>query len=682
MKTKINLLLIILISANSFITKAQDKTDSEKFILKTQSYSDSIVLRWVPKDLTSWRTMITDGITIVRTHIRTGEKIVLTPKEIRPYNLEEWKTKTDTTNIFVATAAQCLLGTGKVTKEIANQQFSSTLLASKEQHNTLAFAAMSADFSVQAANGLAFRWVDSDVQPHESYQYELHMAGQKVSNSYIQRTNNAWQASKVINVELKEETNKITISWPKAANNTRFSGYYVERKTNESEFKRVSKSIIKATLGTLYSSNHQYIDSDVAVNNTYSYRVIGITSFADIGLFSEVVKGTPQPSISTPIPELWVTSIKNTEVTLSWEQPKSVEFIQGYHVLRSKTKLGTPAIITPTLLSANTTTFKDTTVKEGATYFYSIQRIEKNGETATTTSKPVIIPDNTPPKSPIGLIGEIDSLGIVSIAWDFGNEEDLKGYRVFRGEDLNQEFRQLTTAPIPGNYYSDTLALNTLKNRVFYKVKALDYKYNSSLFSEVLVLERPDFVAPVSPKGIQLKKQGDSLKICWSPSPSKDILAYRIYRKASGENEFTTIAQVSIDTTTYFDEVLTTNKTLMYRISAIDKVNNESNLSSIVHWNSGSKELSFTPLLSGSFNKKSKHFELQWDKLLDPKLKVIVYRNSGNGFKWHASVKDSNTVFEDDTFFKNNMGYAYKIQCMDEEGNLSQQSNIVQVSFK
>ncbi|MEL6483469.1 MAG: hypothetical protein AAFP96_01330, partial [Bacteroidota bacterium] len=555
MKSRIKTLITILLSSSFYVASAQ-KEDA-KMVLKARSYKDSIVLRWVPKDLENWRLMNAQGVTLVRLNTLTQEQKVLTPTPLKPYGLETWKTQTDTTNIFVATAAQCLLGETKVTSEIASQHFSTQLLAAKEQNNTLAFAAMSADFSIQAADGLAFRWVDKDVNTTETYTYHLEIDGNRISNPYVQRTENKWTPPKVVGVETEAGQNSIEITWPKIENNSKFSGYYVERSSDGKSFTLISQSIVKATPNSTYTQRQRYSDEDITIGKTYFYRVVGVTAFADFGLYSEIVSGSATvPAKVFPVQQLKVNAKDESIVKLSWITPEQTESIEGYAVVRSKTKQGPFTPAHSGLLPAKATSFEDKTTKQGKTHFYAVVSVGKDGKTVETASKAVILPDETSPKRPQGLIGEIDSLGVVSLAWNFGDEEDLKGYRVFRSDTNQQEFQQLTTSPVPGNYYSDTLSLKTLKKKVLYKVRAYDYNYNPSEFSAVLVLERPDFIAPVPPTLTSIMKQNDSIELKWGSSAAKDVAKYHIYQKVSNETDFKKIASVSGTQHSYQEPVL------------------------------------------------------------------------------------------------------------------------------
>src|SRR5690606_31891678 len=93
--------------------------------------------------------------------------------------------------------------------------------------------------------------------------------------------------------------------------------------------------------------------------------------------------------------------------------------------------------------------------------FYTIIAADSLGNENQSLVAMAVLSDYTPPGKPTDLMGEVDTLGVVSLAWKLGPEEDLMGYRVYRSNHPDQSFIQITTEPIAGNFYMDTIALNT-----------------------------------------------------------------------------------------------------------------------------------------------------------------------------------------------------------------------------
>ena len=92
------------------------------------------------------------------------------------------------------------------------------------------------------------------------------------------------------------------------------------------------------------------------------------------------------------------------------------------------------------------------------------------------------------------LEGEIDSLGVVNLKWKQNVESDLKGYKVFRGYDPKEEFVQITKAIWLQNSYRDSINSKSLNKKVYYKVIAIDQRYNESSFSKIVEIKKIDII--------------------------------------------------------------------------------------------------------------------------------------------------------------------------------------------
>src|ERR1044072_8520457 len=107
--------------------------------------------------------------------------------------------------------------------------------------------------------------------------------------------------------------------------------------------------------------------------------------------------------------------------------------------------------------------------------------------------------DNDPPPPPLHVSGAIDTNGVVQLKWEASVSSDLKGYRVFRCNTLEEEFVEITDSVIHTTAFTDTISLQTLTRDIFYSVRSVDRVWNNSAFSTPAHLKRPDKIAPVVP---------------------------------------------------------------------------------------------------------------------------------------------------------------------------------------
>jgi len=119
-----------------------------------------------------------------------------------------------------------------------------------------------------------------------------------------------------------------------------------------------------------------FVDTGLTNGTTYLYRVTAVNAVGE-GAYSNQASVTPQPPPSVPL-GLTASPVDQAKgVTLSWAAPASPGGqVTGYKIYRSKTS-GTEIFY---LSVADVTTYKDTNVKRGTTYYYKVTAVSAGGE--------------------------------------------------------------------------------------------------------------------------------------------------------------------------------------------------------------------------------------------------------------------------------------------------------------
>jgi len=107
--------------------------------------------------------------------------------------------------------------------------------------------------------------------------------------------------------------------------------------------------------------------------------------------------------------------------------------------------------------------------------------------------------DSIPPTSPTNVVGQIDSLGLVTLKWAANTEKDMLGYRVYRGNNRKEEYSQITVSPHQDTVYYDSVGVKNLNSTVYYQIIAVDQRFNMSKPSEILAVKKPDYIPPTQP---------------------------------------------------------------------------------------------------------------------------------------------------------------------------------------
>ena len=158
-------------------------------------------------------------------------------------------------------------------------------------------------------------------------------------------------------------SSSITLAWNSVSG---ADGYMVER----SEYSSGSFELV----GGSYTTG--YTDNDVYSGATYYYRVCAVVGYSEQGQYSSVVSGTASGgggggSLSAP-GNLRVTGTTSSSITLAWN---TVSGADGYMIQRSEYPSG------PFMWAGEsyTTSYTDTGVYSGTTYYYQVCAVGSNG---------------------------------------------------------------------------------------------------------------------------------------------------------------------------------------------------------------------------------------------------------------------------------------------------------------
>ena len=678
-------LAIILFMAASSLAAAQT-AKPDTIYLVTLSYGDSIVLRWAPGSTHLWKVANRNGYRIERKKIGERDFTVVSDRPLKPYSLSEWKRRTDTTNVHVTTAAQVLLGTVMMKPQEA-VSFSQKLLTAEEERNRLALALYCAEFSVQAANGLAFRWVDRAVERGTSYYYRVSVYPEPHPVTVVpgiakQNVSDVYRPQPVEGVVAEGKDGEIEVRWHKSGNDGKFSGYFIERSEDGKTFKPLNEVPFKTIEDERLGIEHVYVDSVSGYGKVFHYRVRGITSFADYGAYSETVKAETR-DLNAPAPPsiIRVESLDDKRVKVTWTDNPVAPDHAGYFVGRGRSIHGPFEKLNTTPLKTSVREYIDEVAVPHGPNFYTVIAVDRSGNENLSVVGMAVLKDFTPPATPRNLIGDVDTLGIVSLAWELGNDEDLLGYRVYRADHPKGEYIQITDAPIPGNFYLDTIPLNTLTKKVYYKIAAFDFNYNPSEFSSVLELDRPDYSPPVKPVIRGFSVLQDTVVINYVPSSSNDVAKHLLYRK-EGTGEWQIVAEV--DTTgTYRDVAIRPATNYAYALEAVDRSGLVSGKTKPIVVASSLPTRAPVRNVSGVFDKTSKGLALKWEYDEPGEYRFVIYRGTeGSALHSYASVNGTARAFVDNKFYSNGQGYVYALKVLFPDGTESPFSEHVNVVFE
>ena len=320
-------------------------------------------------------------------------------------------------------------------------------------------------------------------------------------------------------------------------------------------------------------------DEDLENYQVYTYRFYGHTVFGERILFAEV-EAMPRDRTPPEAPRLiTLEHHRPREVLLEWEMndPPAPD-LMGFVVGRSNAPDEDFQIIHPELLSEETRSFPDTTFVEGQLNYYVIQAVDTAFNVSSSIPAAVTLIDTIPPAKPVWLSATIDSLGVVTLEVEKNPEQDLMGYRLFRANDPEHEFSvvhegfvedQTLRDEIPTTF-TETVTLNSLTPKIYYKVKALDFNFNQSDYSEVMTVERPDTIPPSTPVFKRVVNRTDEVELHVAQSESRDVVSQRLYRKTDLSLPWEPYGDLEEGQRVFVDTNVVQGTTYYYSIRALD----------------------------------------------------------------------------------------------------------------
>ncbi|HEX2975782.1 MAG TPA: hypothetical protein VHO68_07585, partial [Bacteroidales bacterium] len=673
-KLSICLFFILALTKNTMVFSQQE----DKIVCLAQVNKDSIVLRWVPASIPVWQMGVKYGYIVERFTIAKGGQLVpdglssgkqLITVPLRPLSNEAFDEliKADSN---AAVVQEAIYGTD-FQPLMPDNNFQAFMKSYNDLEVRFGFALFVCDLSPRVAQAAGLRFVDKEVVADERYAYRISLVnvpeGMVVEPAVV--VLDAASITKlppVTDVRAIFLDKIVKLQWPVMLHKGIFSAYVLEKSTDGTNYKAISDLPLINASEKDNPDYFVYTDSLIRNDELTWYRIKGVSPFGEEGPASEPLKGQGRPEFSAYGTIDTAHVVANRQIVIHWRATESKEApITGFQVLRAFNPNGIYELLTPKSLSPITRTFTDN--KPGISNYYKIVLLGKDNRKSESFPYLVQTEDNDPPSSPQMLTGKVDSFGIVTIAWKSNNEPDISGYKVFRANAPFEEFISLSKDVTPENHYRDTINLNTLTSKIYYKVVAVDKHYNNSEYSTVLELTRPDTIRPAPAMITRIESKNGRLGINMEASPSEDIDRYELFR--CPENDTVPI-RISIWKgnlpATYEDIPLVQGIGYEYTLHTFDFAGNSSRFNRKIFVPATTqKSINLKAVLS----KNGKSVVLSWDAPEDfQPIKTIIYRSKATEpLSILSTLDNSDRTFEDKDIEISTL-YTYRIKITGKNG--------------
>ncbi|WP_329533120.1 PA14 domain-containing protein [Streptomyces sp. NBC_01450] len=315
------------------------------------------------------------------------------------------------------------------------------------------------------------------------------------------------------------------------------------------------------------------------------------------------------------------------------------------------------------------TSYTDTPPATGDTYYYEVRAYDKAGNESTgTADQAVTTVDRTPTGAPGGLNAKV-STGSVALGWS--KVPGAAAYRVYRASAPQGPFQQLASS-LSDVSYRDTSA--DIRQRLYYRVTALDTAGNESVPSATADTGAPDTLAPGQVTGLTAEGTTAGNALRWN-APSDDVEHYEVWAAPEGQSD--PDGPDLVLGTSFNDFRAAAGTAVTYTVQAVDAYGNISPASEAVIATrpapgdaAAPTGVTVTPHDSGT--------ELTWAISVDGVMYgTRVYRRTDASAAWNRVGSPHATLFSDTEAPAGRA--SYYVVVLDAQGRESAPSDVVSV---
>jgi fibronectin type 3 domain-containing protein len=239
---------------------------------------------------------------------------------------------------------------------------------------------------------------------------------------------------------------------------------------------------------------------------------------------------------------LSVTSATETSISLSWDAAVQAN---TYRIYRAGSNDGIFAQVG----TSNTTSYNNTGLTAGTTYYYKVAAYNTYGESSPSSD----ISAATKPSAPTDVTANATTTDSITVRWNSVN--GAEGYYIYRSTISTGTYIQVGTSE--ASPYTDTsLAASTT---YYYKVSAYNSSgesSQSSYISAIIILAPANLTAT--------SVTAASVTISWASVSG--ATGYRVYRSSASTGTYTSVGTST--TTSYNNTGLTAGTTYYYKVAA------------------------------------------------------------------------------------------------------------------
>lgn len=425
----------------------------------------------------------------------------------------------------------------------------------------------------------------------------------------------------------------------------------------------------------------RFEDKTATKGARYLYRV---TCEADPSLLAI----TAAVAVEEVYPKIENIGINEGEkvIELKWNRDYYKNYYSGFYIYRSGDegrswqKITGHPVARQSFKDEHSYIYKDSLDQNYQPYLYRIE-----GLTSFATSGPMSDPvkamgkDRTAPIAPYDVTLEYLGQARMKISWKTAElDKDIKGFRISKSNEKQQEFVEITPSMLPGTSRSfiDSTCNENINN--YYWIAIFDHEDNVNVtmpqYGTII-----DSIAPKPPTGLEGSIDTNGVvTLKWKLGAEPDLRGYFVHYANNARHTFINRTDQPLRDTFWRDtiplNVLT--EQIHYKVVAIDHRFNYSGYSELITLSKPDKVPPTSPVFQRSFA-DDRGIHLQWTNSgsHDVKANVLMRRSQGQTqFEeiYRCGPKPS-VVNYSDTKIAPGKEYEYTLYALDDEGLTSKQ---------
>lgn len=693
------LLCVALLTVIAFLPRqvqGQDDIEKEQHRLAVASrpYADKVVLKWFPSRRSIWEEGLSQGYDIYRRTLYTegqwvkeAEEIRLNDTPILPASDEEWEAAVDSTEN--AHGAFFALGRDSLPEE-APADIHEAWQRGKSENMVFAMALLMADMHMIVAQLTGMTFQDNDVTAGEKYQYIVRLHGAAPGTAAEGRryvdTDKKYRIPQPYGLDVKFNDKNAQLEWNNVYTNFSFAYYNIYRSKRKNRgYEKVNKLPFAGLKSQEMRDDRMayYTDTVPEIGTTYYYKIEGVSSFGEASEFSERISGAAYLLLKYAPVFTRDTADKRGHVHLAWEMDSvDRESVKEYEILRSGHPNGTFESMTEEPLDGDEVTFTDEEPLRSG--YYKICASGHAGDRKCTAPRGILLEDSIPPAPPEWIEAETDTTGKIHLSWKANKETDLEGYRLFRADHEEDEYRRVYPGSLTDTTYTDTVSLKIATSWVWYKIVAFDNHYNTSEYSEVLKVPRPDINPPTKPVFNDFTSTDKGVELKWYNSSSHDLSRTALLRKGPLDVNYRPLKIFNVeDSVSQWTDTTTKDRKFYHYTLVAEDINGLRSDSAVAirvkqKPRMGKGEIKEVRTIVSREHKKIK---LSWDYKGDKPEHFIIYRaGEEEPLKFYAKVAGREREYYDDRLTPDTQ-YTYVMVARLPGGAVTKRSEEAEVKF-